>query len=87
MSKIAISLPSDILQAIEDARKASGESRSQFLRRAVEAYLRRQRERELEAQYIRGYTEKPETPEETSAIYGAGLAALAQEPWDGGDEE
>ena len=85
MSKIAISLPQDVLEAIEDARRASGESRSQFLRRAVEAYLRRQKERELDEQYIRGYVEKPETPQEIGGVYSAGLAALAQEPWDDGD--
>lgn len=85
MSKIAISLPNDVFQAIEDARRASGESRSQFLRRAVEAYLRHQKERELDEQYIRGYVEKPETPQEAGGVYSAGLAALAQEPWDDGD--
>ncbi len=86
MSKIAISLPEEVLRAIESARKGSGESRSQFLRRAVEAYLRHQKERELDEQYIRGYTEQPETPQEAGGLYGAGLAALAQEPWDDGDD-
>jgi metal-responsive CopG/Arc/MetJ family transcriptional regulator len=85
MSKIAISLPEEVLRAIESARKASGESRSQFLRRAVEAYLRRQKERDLDEQYIRGYVEQPETPQEAGGLYSAGLAALAQEPWDDGD--
>lgn len=86
MSKIAISLPEEVLRAIESARKASGESRSQFLRHAVEAYLRHQKERELDEQYMRGYLEKPETPQDAGGLYGAGLAALAQEPWDDGDE-
>ncbi len=85
MSKIAISLPQEVFLAIESARKASGESRSQFLRRAVEAYLRRQKEQELDEQYIQGYSEQPETPQEAGGLYSAGLAALAQEPWDDGD--
>lgn len=86
-AKIAISLPRDILEGIERERRASGESRSEFFRRAVEAFLRRQRERELEEQYIRGYLENPETPDEVEGIYRAGLAALAQEPWDAGDDQ
>ena len=63
MAKIAISLPDEVLQAIEKERLASGLSRSEFFRNAVEAFLRHRRERELEEQYVRGYQENPETAE------------------------
>ncbi len=86
-AKIAISLPNDLLQDIERECKASGETRSELFRRAVRAHLRRERQRELEEQYIRGYTEMPETEEEVGWIHAAGLAALAQVPWDEGRDE
>lgn len=85
--KIAISLPKDLLTEIERQCAARGESRSQFLRMAVEEFLRRERQKEMEEQYIQGYLKYPETPEEVEGIYKASLAALAQEPWDDGEEQ
>lgn len=81
MSRIAVSLPDDLFQAIESVRKASGETRSQFLRRAVAAYLRRQQEGEAVAQYLRSYQQLPETVEEVAESHALGSAALSQEPW------
>ncbi|PKB78501.1 MAG: hypothetical protein BZY88_17970 [SAR202 cluster bacterium Io17-Chloro-G9] len=87
MAKIAISLPDDIFQAVEKERLARGQSRSKFFRHAVEEHLRRQRERELEEQYVRGYLENPETPEELEWIFAAGLEALAENPWEDGEDK
>ena len=86
MAKIAISLPDEILQNIERERLASGETRSEFFRRAVQAFLRHKREREMEEQYIRAYREMPETAEELEGLDAAALESLAQEPWDDGDD-
>jgi metal-responsive CopG/Arc/MetJ family transcriptional regulator len=85
MAKIAISLPDEVLQAVERERLAKGESRSAFFRRAVEQMLRRQQERERDEQYVRGYLEFPET-EEDLWIGAAGFAALADDPWDTEDK-
>ena len=81
-AKIAISLPEDLLQGIDSRCKASGESRSAFLRRAVEVYLRRERERELEEQYVRGYQQFPETEEEIALATSMAHIALAENPWE-----
>ena len=86
MAKIAISLPDEVLQAVEKERLARKETRSQFFRRAVEQFLRREREREWDEQYVRAYLENPETPEEL-AWAQLGLAVLALEPWDDGDDQ
>ena len=86
MSKIAISLPDRVLEAIERERRSSGETRSAFMRRAVEALLRLQRERKLEGRYTLGYLESPETPDEADWVLRAGLASLGQEPWDEGTD-
>ena len=87
MAKIAISLPDEVLRAVEQERLARGESRSAFFRRAVEQLLRREREREADQRYVRGYLEFPETEEEDVWIRAAGLMALAEEPWEDGDEQ
>ncbi|HEX9896442.1 MAG TPA: ribbon-helix-helix protein, CopG family [Dehalococcoidales bacterium] len=81
-SKIAISLPEDILNAVEEKRGESGESRSQFFRRAVEALLKLQRERDQNERYIRAYSENPETEQEIEAARHAASTILAREPWD-----
>ena len=85
MAKIAISLPDEILEAVEKERSASGISRSEYFRRTVEEHLRREKEKEDVARYIQGYLENPETPEEMAWVVQAGVEALADIPWE--DEE
>ena len=80
-AKIAISLPEEVLNAVEREREGSGESRSQFFRRAVETLLRHRQERERSEQYVRAYQQAPETREEVEAARQAASAILAQEPW------
>lgn len=81
-SKIAISLPEDVLCAVEEKRGESGESRSQFFRRAVEALLKQQKERDEIERYINAYSENPETKQEIEAARHAASTILAGEPWD-----
>ena len=78
---MAISLPVETLEAVEKERAASGESRSQIIRRAIEIMLRQEKEKEKIQQYIRGYQEMPETNEEIAAAHYSAEAALAEEPW------
>jgi metal-responsive CopG/Arc/MetJ family transcriptional regulator len=82
MAKIAISLPEDVLNAVEREREESGESRSEFFRRAVEMLLRRRREQEMSQQYVRAYQRMPETKEEVTAAHRAASNILAEEPWE-----
>ena len=78
-AKVAISLPEDVLEAVETARKTKGESRSQIFRRAIERLLKQ--ERDSSKDYVRGYQESPESAEEVEAIHRIGIAVLAEEPW------
>lgn len=82
VAKIAISLPEDVLKVIEEERKAKGESRSAFFRRAIEALLRQQREHAAVEQYVRGYQKMPETADEVQTAHRAGVAVLTEEPWE-----
>ena len=71
MAEIAINLPDEVLDAVDKERIASGISRSQYFRRAVEEHFRRtveehfrqEKEKEDVARYIQGYLQNPETPE------------------------
>ena len=79
--KIAISLTEDMLSAVEQERKESGESRSELFRRAVEILLRRRREREMRERYIQAYKQTPETEQEIEAARRAASAILSGESW------
>lgn len=80
-TKIAISLPEEVLTAVEREREGSGESRSQIFRRAVELLLRQQKEHKMSEQYIRAYQQIPETNEEVAAARHAATTILTEEPW------
>jgi metal-responsive CopG/Arc/MetJ family transcriptional regulator len=82
IAKVAISLPEEVLDAVEREREESGETRSEFFRRAVEMLLRRRREQEMSQQYVRAYQCMPETKEEITAAYRAASSILAEEPWE-----
>lgn len=66
---------------MENERKLTGESRSEYFRRAVETLLGRERENEISELYARAYRKDPETPGEIDAARRAARSVLAQEPW------
>jgi len=80
-TKIAISLSEDVLASVEREIKASGESRSEFFRRAVEALFKQRQEQALNEQYMCGYRQMPETTEEVDAARLAASIILAEEVW------
>jgi metal-responsive CopG/Arc/MetJ family transcriptional regulator len=82
--KISISVPASVLEEVERERRSRGESRSEFFRRAVEEYMRREKERGAIARYLRGYLEHPDTEEERVWAEGASAPALAESPWKDG---
>jgi metal-responsive CopG/Arc/MetJ family transcriptional regulator len=81
ISKVAISLPEDVLAAVEAQRQVKGETRSEFFRRAVETRLKLEQESSTIRDYVRGYQRFPESPEEIEAAHRAGSYVLAAEPW------
>jgi hypothetical protein len=87
MAKIAISLPDEVLNAVEKERSASGISRSEYFRRTVEEHLHREKEKEDVARYIQGYRDDPETLEELDWVVQAGVEALADIPWEDSGEK
>jgi metal-responsive CopG/Arc/MetJ family transcriptional regulator len=80
-TKIAISLPEEVLTAVETEREESGESRSQFFRRAVELLLRQGKEREQIESYIKAYQQIPESSGEIAETRHTASKILGKEPW------
>ena len=80
-SKIAISIPPDVLKEVEKERKLSGESRSEIFRRAMELLLRRRRELELSKKYMQAYEQTPDSIEEVEAARSSAHSILSREPW------
>ena len=82
VEKVAISLPANLLKKVESIRKTTGESRSAFIRRAIESALAARDREALIAKYEDGYRKNPETPDEIAAAEAAAIALLAGEPWE-----
>jgi metal-responsive CopG/Arc/MetJ family transcriptional regulator len=80
-AKVAISLPKQVLAAVETERQAKGESRSEFFRRAVETRLKQEKESSAIRDYVSGYQQYPESDEEVQAAHRIGSAVLSAEPW------
>jgi metal-responsive CopG/Arc/MetJ family transcriptional regulator len=80
VGKIAISLPDDLLEDLERERKASGKSRSELVRQALEAMLSAERKRIK--QYIEGYKRYPETEEEIDWVKATSKTAFAASSWE-----
>jgi len=80
-AKIAISLPENTLEAVEKERKISGESRSEFFRRAVEKLLKQEQEAKTVESDVEGYRAIPESAGEIDTVHRSGVSILSEEPW------
>ncbi len=82
-AKISISLPDDVLDRAEKERNASGESRSEFFRRALETLFREKERRAKVQRYVEGYVAEPESEYEVGSAEAAASEALRDQDWDG----
>lgn len=89
MAKIAISLPDEVLEAVEKERLGRSKvlSRSEFIKRAVQQYLQTESENSLEEQYIRGYLQQPETAAESEWLEETAAEVFANNPWKQEDQD
>ena len=81
-AKVSISLPRTTLERADRERQASGESRSEFFRRAVEAYLTEKKRREAIDRYVAGYVAEPETAYDEEISEQTTAEALGGDPWE-----
>ena len=68
-TKVAVSIPRPLYQAVERIRKASGQSRSAVIQAA------------LVREYEAGYRRKPEGRREIKAAEAAAVRLLSNEDW------
>ena len=79
--KVAISLPKDILQEIENLRHKLGLARSQAILEAVSLWLKKKEEENLEKRYVEGYKRKPEIAKDIDPLFLAGLSSFTKDSW------
>jgi metal-responsive CopG/Arc/MetJ family transcriptional regulator len=80
--KVAISLPGELLDSAAHAREASGETRSEFFRRAIEVLLLREEQQTAIDEYVEAYRRYPESDEEILVASQQSSDVLALEPWE-----
>ena len=80
-SKIAVSLPTDLLRAIERTRKTRRETRSAVVQEALRYWLDQQETRKLVEQYQEGYGRVPEGTGDEAKAGRWSSEAFASEDW------
>ena len=80
-TKVAVSIPGSLYQAVERVRKASGKSRSAVIQDALRHWLDSQAQAALIREYEAGYRRKPEGRREIKAAEAAVVRLLATEDW------
>ena len=80
--KVAVSLERDLFQRAERLRRASGESRSALVGRALRQLLREESlARDIE-QYVQAYERTPETDQDERRARALARRSLSALPWD-----
>lgn len=79
--RIAISLDTPLLRAIERERKRLRLSRSEFIRFTAKAYFDAIERRRRDDEYERAYREVPETREEIAIAEAASADAFRDDAW------
>jgi metal-responsive CopG/Arc/MetJ family transcriptional regulator len=80
-TKVAVSIPSGLYQAIERVRKVSGRSRSAIIQDALRHWLNSQAHATLVREYEAGYRREPEGRREIKAAEAAAVRLLSTEDW------
>ena len=81
VTRFTISVPNELLEAVDNKLIRGDESRSAAVRRLLEDAVREAEEQEEIDRYIRGYREYPQTEEEFGWVDRAGRELLAEHPW------
>ncbi len=82
VAKIAVSLDPELLRRAESIRKATGETRSALVARALVRLVDEQDEKVRIAEYIDAYRRKPEEPDDVADARDLARRSLATLAWD-----
>lgn len=81
VAKVAISLPWELLKAVEQVRRELRVPRSVAIAEAVQAWLKRREEEKAIRQYIEGYRKHPESKKEAKAWTRLAADSFHKDPW------
>ncbi len=79
--KIAISLPKETMDEVEELRHELHLARSRAILEAVSLWLKKKHEERLIKQYIAAYKTKPENPAGLDLFFKAGLSSFSKDRW------
>lgn len=82
VSRFTISVPTELLEAVDQQLIKEDETRSAFVRHLLEEALREAEEKKDVERYVQGYLEQPQTEEEVGWFQLASLQHLAELPWE-----
>ncbi len=80
-TKITVSIPNGLYQAVERARRARGKSRSAVVQDALRHWLNSQAHAASVREYEAGYRRQPEGRREIRAAKAAAVRLLSTEDW------
>ena len=76
-----MSLPADLLTAVDGAGKLQGRTRSAVFQEALRAWLGRHETASLVGEYEAGYRRNPEDESDVAAAEASAVLLLAEEKW------
>ncbi|MGH2585904.1 MAG: CopG family ribbon-helix-helix protein [Dehalococcoidia bacterium] len=79
--RFTVSVPGDLLEALDEKLVRDAESRSAVVRRLVEDALRELEEQGEIERYVEGYRKQPQTEEEFGWSDEVVIEQPAQDPW------
>lgn len=80
-SRLTVSVPSSLLEAVDRLLVNGGESRSAVVRRLLETAVRDAQEQEAEQRWKQSYEENPQTEEEFGWAEHAARQLLSEVAW------
>lgn len=80
-TKVAVSIPDDLYQAIEKVRKIRRASRSAVVQDALRHWLHQQAQSARVREYEAGYRRRPESRREVKAAEAAAVRLLSSDDW------
>jgi metal-responsive CopG/Arc/MetJ family transcriptional regulator len=81
-SRFTVSVPTDLLRAVDEKLVNGEQNRSAVVRRLLVEALRDVEERIDVDQWVRSYTERPQTEEEVGWANYAAREYLSESPWE-----
>ncbi len=81
VAKVAVSLPKELFDSVEQARRKLKLPRSAAVVEALRAWLKSQEEEKRIRQYVEGYRKHPESASETKAWHRLAAREFHKDPW------